>query len=72
VTDRPARRALVAALSAPRRHLLAGGLVGAALWVGHGIVGTPEARYGAALAAFAVWMWWFVATAVAWLGEAEF
>ena len=66
-----ARAALRAALADRRRHGAALALVALAA-AGALLVDTPTARYGAVLFAFAVWMGWFVLTAVEWIRRAEF
>jgi hypothetical protein len=71
VSDRPARRALGASLRNWRRNLLAAAAVTAGFAVA-AAVDTAGAFYGAALLAFAVWMLWFVLTAVDWIRRAEF
>jgi hypothetical protein len=71
VTEQPARAALRAALADWRRHVAAAALVVAAFAVA-GLFAAPTARYGAYLVAFAVWMAWFVLTAVEWLRRADF
>ncbi len=71
VSNRPGLAALRGALGDRRRNLVALVLVvvPVALAV---IVGSRVALYGAALAAFVVWMAWFVLTAVDWLERADF
>ncbi|MFB6072515.1 MAG: hypothetical protein ABEJ88_06055 [Halobacterium sp.] len=65
MSERPARTAVVAALSDWRRHALALATVAAAADV-------PGAYYGAALVAFTVWMAWFVATTIGFIRHADF
>lgn len=69
--DQPGRAALLAALRAPRRHLLALAAVCGATILAVAI-DTRTAYYAAALLVFAVWMGWFVLTANDWLGRANF
>lgn len=71
MSDRPATRALAAALANPRRHLAAVLAVVAAFLAAR-LIATSAAYYGAALAAFAVWMAWFVLTVVDLIGHADF
>jgi hypothetical protein len=71
VSDRPARRALAASLRSWRRHLLAAGVVAAGFGAAAAL-DSPVVRYGAVLLAFAVWMLWFVLTAVEWIRHADF
>lgn len=71
MSGQSARDALRAALADWRRHAVAVGLVVAGFALAAS-VGTPEARYLAALFAFSVWMAWFVLTAVEWIRHAEF
>jgi hypothetical protein len=71
VTGQPARAALRAALSDWRRHAVAVALAAGAFAVAE-LIAAPTARYGAYLVAFAVWMAWFVLTAVEWLRRADF
>ncbi|MFB6156608.1 MAG: hypothetical protein ABEJ34_02045 [Haloferacaceae archaeon] len=71
MSGKTARGALWAALADWRRHAGAVALVVLAFAAANA-VGTPEARYGAYLVAFAVWMGWFVLTCVAWIERAEF
>jgi hypothetical protein len=71
VTGQPARAALRAALADWRRHAVAVALVVVAFAVAETLA-DPTARYGAYLVAFAVWMGWFVLTAVEWLRRADF
>lgn len=33
---------------------------------------SPSAQYGAWLAIFAIWMWWFVSVARRWIADADF
>jgi len=63
VSNQPARVAFVAALSNWRRNLAAVALVAVAFAVA-GAVASDVVYYGAFLAAFSVWMGWFVLTAV--------
>ena len=72
MSDRPGRTAVRAALADWRRHLVAVAMVTAAVAVAEFGFGTSSARYGAVLVAFAVWMAWFVLTAVAWIRHADF
>jgi len=45
----------------------------AALLVGtYVLFPSPSAQYGAWLAIFAIWMWWFVAVARRWIADADF
>ncbi|WP_132057568.1 hypothetical protein [Halorussus amylolyticus] len=53
------------------RTLAAALAVAAILVVAH-LVAHPVAEYGAWLAAFAIWMAWFVAAAHDWLSNADF
>ncbi|MFC6941279.1 hypothetical protein ACFQE8_15120 [Salinirubellus sp. GCM10025818] len=69
--ERPARAALRAALADWPRHVAAVVLVAGAFAAAE-LLATPSARYGAYLVAFAVWMAWFVLTAVEWLRRADF
>lgn len=71
VTGHPGGAALVAALSDWRRHTVAILLVALVFGLASAI-GTGIAYYGAALAAFVVWMAWFVLTTIEWLRRAEF
>lgn len=71
VTERPAGAALRAALADWRRHAVALALVVGAFATAE-LLGGPSARYGAYLIAFAVWMAWFVLTAIEWLRRADF
>lgn len=71
MTNRPGLDALAAALSHWRRNALAAGSVVGGFAVASA-VGTRVALYGAGLAAFVVWMVWFVLTAVDWLERADF
>ncbi|WP_254544295.1 hypothetical protein [Halomarina pelagica] len=71
MSNRPARTALVTALGDRRRHLVALALVAAAFGVA-AVLASSVAYYAAALIAFAVWMGWFVLTAVDWLDRADF
>ena len=71
VTDRPARTAIASALGHWRRHAVAATLVVAAFGCA-ALLASPTATYGAFLVGFAVWMGWFVLTAVDVIREAEF
>ncbi len=71
VTDRPARTAIASALGNWRRHAVAALLVAAAFGCA-ALLASRTATYGAFLVAFAVWMGWFVLTAVDVIREAEF
>jgi hypothetical protein len=71
VSNRPARTALVAALTDWRRNVTAFVLVAVAVSFA-AVVASRVAVYAALLVAFAVWMAWFVWTAVDWLGRADF
>ena len=71
MTDRPARTAVASALGNWRRHAAAAALVAAAFGSA-ALLASRTARYGAFLVAFAVWMGWFVLTAVDVIREAEF
>jgi hypothetical protein len=71
VSERPARTALAASLRSWRRHLLAALVVAVAVAVAVA-VGSRVALYAAVLVAFAVWMLWFVLTAVEWIRRADF
>ena len=71
MSERPAETALRAALADWRRHAVAVALVVGAFAAAE-LLGTPSARYGAYLVAFAVWMAWFVLTAVEWIRRADF
>jgi hypothetical protein len=71
VPNRPARSALVAALTDWRRNAAAAVLVVLAVSVA-AVVASPVVAYAAVLVAFAVWMAWFVWTAVDWLDRADF
>jgi hypothetical protein len=63
--------ALVAALTDWRRNLVALSLVLGLVAVATALQ-TRVAYYGAALAAFVVWMVWFVLVSVDWLQRADF
>ncbi|WP_257297814.1 hypothetical protein [Haloarchaeobius sp. FL176] len=67
----PGLTALRAALRDWRRNVVALVLVVAPLALAL-VAGSRVALYGAALAAFVVWMAWFVLTAVDWLERADF
>lgn len=71
MADVTGNEALRGALEDWRRHAGALFLVVAAFSVAE-LVGTPVARYGAWLFTFAVWMLWFVLTAIEWIRRAEF
>jgi hypothetical protein len=71
VTGGSAWTALRGALADWRRHAAAVALVVAAFAAAE-LLAAPTARYGAYLIAFAVWMAWFVLTAVEWLRRADF
>lgn len=71
MTDQPGRTALVVALRAWRRHAVALVLVAAAFGIAAGL-DSEIAFYGAGLVAFAVWMAWFVLTAIDWISRADF
>ncbi|MFD1646003.1 hypothetical protein [Haloarchaeobius litoreus] len=71
MSNRPGLAALRGALGHRRRNAVA--LVLAVVPVAVALaVGSRVALYGAALAAFVVWMAWFVLTAVDWLERADF
>ncbi|MFC4407639.1 hypothetical protein [Haloarchaeobius iranensis] len=71
MSKRPGLAALRAALGDWRRNAVAVVLV--VVPVALALVdGSRVAVYGAALAAFVVWMAWFVLTAVDWLERADF
>lgn len=55
-----------------RRNLAALAAVGAVLGGTYALVPFRSARYGAWLVVFAIWMAWFVATAVQWIDRADF
>ncbi len=59
------------ALADRRRHLVAVALVAVAFGIAAAL-GSGVAYYAAALIAFAVWMGWFVLTAVDWIDRADF
>ena len=59
-------------LAPTRRTLTALAAAALVLAVGYLVVGSPEARYGAWLVVFALWMAWFVSTAVEWISNADF
>lgn len=71
MSKRPGLTALRAALGDRRRNTVALVLVVGPVAVALA-VGTRVALYGAGLAAFVVWMVWFVLTAVDWLERADF
>lgn len=71
MSEQPARTALAAALGDWRRHLAALALVAVAFGAATA-VGSSVAYYAAALLAFAVWMAWFVLTAIEWIRHADF
>jgi len=54
------RAELVAALSRPRRNLVALAIGGVPVVLAHTVVPHWSTRYGSYLIAFAVWMAWFV------------
>jgi len=54
------------------RNLGVLGVLVALLFVATVLVPHWSTQYGAALAAFTLWMAWFVATFVRWLSEADF
>lgn len=71
MAEQPGLAALVAALGDWRRHAVAIAIVAVAF--GFAVVAeSTVAVYGAALVGFAVWMAWFVLTAIAWLDRADF
>ncbi|WP_256301153.1 hypothetical protein [Haloarchaeobius salinus] len=71
MSNKPGLVALRGALANWRRNAVA--LVLVAVPFGLALVaGSRVALYGAALAAFVVWMGWFVLTAVDWLERADF
>jgi hypothetical protein len=71
VSNRPGTAALSVALGNRWRNLAA--LVLAAVAVGVAVaVDSRVAYYGAGLTVFAVWMAWFVLTAIDWLRVANF
>lgn len=72
VSDRTGWGALRVALANWRLHVGALAVIASAFAVAHWVVGSPSARYAAILVAFAVWMAWFVLTAVEWIRHADF
>lgn len=72
MSDPDARAATRAALGDRLRNRLALAVVSLAAFVAFVLVPDPRLQYAAALVAFTVWMAWFVAAAVDWLGRAEF
>lgn len=71
VSNRPGLTALRGALGNRRRNVVALVLVVVPLALAL-VAGSRVALYGAGLAAFVVWMGWFVLTAVDWLERADF
>lgn len=71
MSNRPATTALATALSNWRRHLVAAALVVAAFAIAS-VLASGTAYYAAALSSFAVWMAWFVLTAVDVIRNADF
>jgi hypothetical protein len=71
VPNRPGLTALRGAVGDWRRNVVAVVLVVVPVALALA-VGSRVALYGAALAAFVVWMGWFVLTAVDWLERADF
>jgi len=71
VSKGPGLTALRGALKDWRRNVVALVLVVAPLALAL-VAGSRVALYGAILAAFVVWMAWFVLTAVDWLERADF
>lgn len=71
MSNRPGRTALVAALADWQRHLAALLIVAAAFGMASNL-GSSRAYYTAWLVTFAVWMGWFVLTAIEWLRRADF
>lgn len=69
--ERPATDALVTALADHERNALAVAAVVLAFAVA-ALVGSAGAYYAAALAAFCVWMAWFVRTVIDWIALADF
>lgn len=67
-----AREATRAALGNRLRNRLALAVVTLAAVVAFVLVPDVRLQYAAALVAFTVWMAWFVAAAVDWLGRADF
>ena len=51
---------------------LALALVAALLLVAYVLLPHWSTQYGAWLAVFAIWMWWFVSVARRWLADADF
>ena len=50
-----------------RRNLIAGALVGVSFLVAYVLLPHWSTQYGAWLVVFAIWMAWFVASAVDWI-----
>lgn len=71
VSDQTGWGALRAALANWRLHVGALAVVAVTFAVAYGLLGSPSARYAAYLVAFAVWMAWFVLTAVEWIRHAD-
>lgn len=71
MTTQPGRAALVASLKDWRRHSVALGVVVVAFGIAF-LLSSEIAYYGAWLLTFAVWMAWFVLTAIEWIRHADF
>lgn len=71
MSSRPGTTALLAALRDRRRNATALAVALTAIGVA-GVAANDLAYYAAGLVVFAVWMVWFVMTAIEWVRRAEF